>query len=201
MSSYPQTSMTWQFIQKRLKTTLKRLELVSQHLRDVHTILKPSRCCFSRQEVEVLGFVVSREGIKPHPSNIQRIKDFLVPKNKTGIRAFVSLAGFYHRHVQAFGDLVDPLNKMLKKNADFYWNLESGKSFNITKQLIAQAAVLKYPDPQKPYKLYIDASNIGICAVLVQFDDKIQEDRPVCFLSHEMTPAEINYLTVEKEFL
>ncbi|KAG0913975.1 hypothetical protein G6F57_011256 [Rhizopus arrhizus] len=184
-----------------LEEHFEHLSLVMQRLREVNMVLKPSKCDFAKQEVEVLGFVVSEFGIKPHPANVKKVLDFPKPKNKTDVRAFASLSGFYRRHVQAFGDLMDPLNKLLKKNVEFHWNEEHEKSFRAIKQCIIEAAVLKYPDPKKPYKIYTDASDIGLGAVLVQYDEQIQEDRPVCFLSRKMMPAEINYPTVEKEIL
>ncbi|KAG1135494.1 hypothetical protein G6F37_012849 [Rhizopus arrhizus] len=38
-------------------------------------------------------------------------------------------------------------------------------------------------------------------AVLTQFDKEIQVERPICFLSRKLVPAEVNYPTVEKELL
>lgn len=44
-----------------------------------------------------------------------------------------------------------------------------------------------------------DASEIGIGAVLVQYDKDVGADRPVYFLSKKMSTTEVNYPTVEKE--
>ncbi|KAG0736676.1 hypothetical protein G6F23_010807 [Rhizopus arrhizus] len=180
---------------------LSHLEKVLQRFQEVSMILKSNKCLFARSEVEVLGFLVSKFGIKPHPQNVEKILKFPTPKSKTDIRAFVSLAGFYGRHVQSFGELVVSLNKLLKKNEPFVWTQEQEQAFKTLKECIINAVQLKYSDPSKPYKLYTDASDIGVGAVLAQLDEELNEDRPICFLSRKLLPNEMNYPIVEKELL
>lgn len=74
------------------------------------------------------------------------------------------------------------------------------KSFQELKEAIANAVTLRYPDPNAPFKLYTDASEVGIGAVLTQEGDEDGE-RPVCFLSRRLQASEHNYATVEKELL
>ena len=80
------------------------------------------------------------------------------------------------------------------------WNANHQKSFEALKIAVTKTAVLAYPHPNIPYKLYTDASDIGIGAVLTQ-DDENQNERPICFLSRKLQNAELNYPTVEKELL
>ncbi|KAG1145640.1 hypothetical protein G6F37_012113 [Rhizopus arrhizus] len=180
---------------------LSHLEKVLQRFQEVSMILKSNKCLFARSGVEVLGFLVSKFGIKPHPQNAEKILKFPTPKSRTDIRAFVSLAGFYGRHVQSFGELVVSLNKLLKKNEPFVWTQEQEQAFKTLKECIINAVQVKYPDPSKPYKLYTDASDIGVGAVFVQLDEELNEDRPICFLSRKLLPNEMNYPIVEKELL
>lgn len=184
-----------------LEEHIKHLELVLQRIREVNMVLNPKKCVLAAEEVEVLGFVVSKAGIKPHPNNVAKIVNFPRPKNKTDIRAFVSLAGFYRRHAQNFSELVASLNRLLGKKVDFTWTEIGQNAFECIKRCIVNAAVLQYSDPKKPYKLFTDASDIGIGAVLTQYDEDLGSDRPICFLSRKMIAAEINYPTVEKELL
>lgn len=180
---------------------LVHLEKVLQRFREVNMVIKPSKANIAKKEVSILGFVVSKNGIKPHPNLVKKILEFPVPKNKTDVRAFTSLAGFYRRHVNQFGDIVAPLNEVLKKSVKFEWGTRQEEAFSNAKHSIVNAVQLKYPDPQEKYKLYTDASELGIGAVLVQYDPEFEEDRPVCFLSRKFTATEMNYPTVEKELL
>lgn len=180
---------------------LQHLESVLEKLKEVQVKLQPGKCHFARTEIEVLGSIVSKEGFKPHPNKVRAIQNFPAPKTRTHIRAFASLAGFYRRHVQGFSKIASPLNDLLKKNRVFLWGQEQEKAFQSLKLAIASAASLKYPDPAKPYKLYIDASDVGVGAVLTQWDDESEAERPICFLSRKLQGAEINYPTLEKELL
>jgi len=50
------------------------------------------------------------------------------------------------------------------------------------------------------FKLYTDASDVGLGAVLMQKDDQ-GKDRVICYEAKTLLLAEKNYLTIEKECL
>ena len=56
------------------------------------------------------------------------------------------------------------------------------------------------PDFTKPFKLAVDASNIGAGAVLIQDDDR-GIHHPVCYFSKKFNNAQKRYCTTEKELL
>ncbi|HEY9805774.1 MAG TPA: RNase H-like domain-containing protein, partial [Candidatus Obscuribacterales bacterium] len=55
--------------------------------------------------------------------------------------------------------------------------------------------MLAFPDPSKPYTVTVDASDIGLGAVLEQ------DGRPVAFESRKLIPAERNYHATDRELL
>ena len=50
------------------------------------------------------------------------------------------------------------------------------------------------------FKLYTDASDVGLGAVLMQEDDQ-SNDRVICYEAKTLLPAEKNYPITEKECL
>ncbi|KAJ9564890.1 hypothetical protein OSB04_000856 [Centaurea solstitialis] len=69
------------------------------HLREVLEVLrreqlyaKFSKCAFWLQEVQFLGHIVNREGIKVDPSKIEAVMSWEVPKTPSEIRSFLGLA-------------------------------------------------------------------------------------------------------------
>ena len=60
-----------------------------------------------------------------------------------------------------------PLYQVLAgKPTNFLWNADQQSAFNHTKQALAEAAILCYPQPGAPLVLTTDASDIAIGAVL-----------------------------------
>ena len=90
------------------------------------------------------------------------------------------------------------LTNLLKKNAPFIWTQEHQRKFDSLKKAVANAAILRYPDPNLKYSVYCDACDYGITAVLCQSKEEGKHDEPVCFISRKLKSAEINYATMEK---
>jgi hypothetical protein len=61
--------------------------------------------------------------------------------------------------------------------------------------LMAANAPAAYPDYNKQFNVYTEASDfqLGAC--------NIQEGRPVVYFSHKLTKSQQNYTTMEKEML
>lgn len=66
--------------------------------------------------------------------------------------------------------------------------------------LLSTEPVLAAPQLDQPFKLQVDASQVGAGAVLLQTDEK-DIDRPVCYFSKKFNRYQFNYSTIEKEAL
>ena len=60
--------------------------------------------------------------------------------------------------------------------------------------------MLRAPDFERPFALAVDASQVGVGAVLMQPDTN-QVNHPVCYFSKKFTPAQKNYSVIEQELL
>ena len=61
-----------------------------------------------------------------------------------------------------------PLTKLLAHDCEFVWTNQCDISFQMLKDTLCSAPILKYPDTSKPYMLYTDASKYGWAGVLTQ---------------------------------
>ncbi len=80
------------------------------------------------------------------------------------------------------------------------WGDVQETAFIQLKTLLTTAPALAYPDFNKDFYLYTDASDIGLGATFMQSDawNKLQ---PVAYSSQTLNPAGLNYSTTHKEAL
>lgn len=79
------------------------------------------------------------------------------------------------------------------------WTNNCEVAFCKLKELLVSPPVLKVVEPDKPYILQTDASELGLGAVLSQWKDG--EEHPVAFASRKLLPREKNCSVIEKECL
>jgi hypothetical protein len=63
------------------------------------------------------------------------------------------------------------------------------------RMLMAVNALAAYPDHNKRFNVYTDASDFQLGACI------IQEGRPIAYFSQKLTKSQQNYTTMEKEML
>ena len=60
----------------------------------------------------------------------------------------------------------------MKKNNPFEWTVSQQIAFDILKRKLTKEFILAYTDFNKMFKLYTDASDIGLEAILMQENDQ-----------------------------
>ncbi len=101
---------------------LTHLNDVFSRLRSANIKLKPSKCSFACSEVEYLGHVVSRDGIRLDPNKIQAVREFPVPRCTKDVRSFLGLANYYRRFIKNFAFIASQLTKLTGKHVRFSWD-------------------------------------------------------------------------------
>lgn len=102
--------------------------------------------------------------------------------------------GYYRSFYRNFSTIVAPLTDVLKGTVKFAWSPAGQKAVEQVKGLLCSASALSAPYENRPFKLFVDASNIGVGSVLMQASDK-----PISFFSKIFNSCQLNYSLIEKE--
>ena len=167
---------------------LERLRMVFVRLREANLRLGPRKCTLAKRSVTFLGHHVSAEGLRPDPRLLESIRKIPIPTTVTQVRSFIGLVGYYRRFIQGFSKIAEPLNQLLEKNCSLQWNDECTQAFQELKALLSREPIVAYPNFAVLFRLYTDASNIGLGAILAQ--QQGGRERVICCASRTLNKAE-----------
>lgn len=178
---------------------LERLRVVLGVLARKGFILNPTKCAFLRQEVEYLGFVVSKGEIRPNPRKVHALTFLPPPETVTQLRQFIGLASYFRQFVPRFSQVMAPLYALTSGNGKIEWKPEHETIRNQIIAVLTSEPVLMIYDPTLKTEVHTDASAIGYGAVLMQ--EKDGKSHPVAYFSKRTTTAESKYHSYELETL
>ena len=73
---------------------LKHLEIVLKRLQEHELYVSPKKCEFMREEIDFLGFLVGKKGLRVNPEKIEVLKTWPMPETLTDVRSFAGLLQF-----------------------------------------------------------------------------------------------------------
>ena len=176
---------------------LEHIRTVFEKLPDAKLSMKLSKYHSFAKEIQYLGHILGKEGIKPIPAKTETIKVMHPPVNLKQVRIFLGLVGYYRKFIRNFAKIVKPLTMLTQMDVTFEWKEIHQDTFMKLKEAIIQAPILRYPDATKSYIVYTDASDDPCRAQLSQIHNGTEF--PVAFLSHTFTDTQRRWSTPEQE--
>ena len=179
----------------------RHVKLVLEKLREVGLYAKLEKCEFDRDEVEFLGYRISKNGIGMDKGKISSILSWAPPKTVKEVQSFLGFANFYRMFIRNYSELATPLHRLTQKGKPFNWDSSAQSAFEELKKAFTSAPVLIHADPTKPFVVETDGSDFALGAVLSQVSYNDGQLHPVAFYSRKFTAAEVNYEIYDKELL
>jgi len=194
---------------------LQKLGVVLQRLSEKGLQVNAAKSIFCALEVDYLGYTLTRDGIRPQQKKVNAILALQPPKNVKDLRRILGIVQYYRDIWEKRTDLLAPLTdlvaecgttkaakKKLRKDGKptkqpkpWRWEAEHDEAFKKIKQIIARDVCLAYPQFDKPFVIFTDASTRQLGGVITQ------DNRPIAFFSRKLTKAQQRYTVTELELL
>ena len=159
---------------KNIQEHNERLKIVLNKIRQSGVKLAPAKCAFMRDSIKYLGHIISEKGIKTDPDKIRAVTNWEIPNSNQELQSFMGFCNYYRRFIHAYGDLVRPLEDLLRvtnensnrKNQKLQWENEHTTVFEKLKEALSSAPILAFPTKNDIFILDTDASHFAMGAVL-----------------------------------
>ncbi len=159
-----------------LQEHVQHVRRVLQRLLENGLFVKAEKCAFHAQSVPFLGFIVSPEGVRMDPDRVKAVVNWPTPDSRKALLRFLGFANFYRRFIRNFSQLAAPLTALTSTKMTFRWSNAAEAAFTKLRGRFVSAPILRAPDPTRQFVVEVDASEVGVGAVLSQratSDDKV----------------------------
>ncbi len=163
---------------------------------------------FCTLEIEYLGYVLTRDRIKPQSNKVETILAIQLPKGVKQLQHFLGKVQYYHDLWARRSKMLAPLTSLVgecgqtkttkaigTKKVPWHWDEVYQRAFNHVKATIAKYVVLAYPDYSKVFEIYTDACSKLLGTVITQ------NNRPLAFFSPKLSNTQCKYSVTKNELL
>ena len=183
------------------QTHTQHVRLVLQRLLQNQLFVKAEKCEFHKPSISFLGFVLAEGEIRMDPEKVSAVANWTTPSSRKEVQRFLGFANFYRKFIRNYSTVASPLHDLTSPHRTFAWSPKCEASFQGLKERFISAPVLILPDPSRQFVVEVDASNIGVGAILSQISCKDGKLHPCAYLSKKLSSSEQNYDIGDRELL
>ncbi len=151
--------------------------------------------------VPFLGFIVSPEGVRMDPDEVKALVNWPTPDSRKALQRFLGFTNFYRRFIRNFSQLAAPLTALTSTKTAFRLSDAAEAAFTKLRSRFVSASILRAPDPTRQFVVEVDASEVGVGAVLSQRATSDDKMHACAFFSHRLSPVKRNYDFGNRELL
>jgi transposase InsO family protein len=171
------------------------LHQVLDRLKSHNLRLNKAKCHFSKSEVMFYGHIFSADGLRPDQRKVEAIQLATPPRNPSEVKSLLGMAQYLSRYIPGYANITAPLRALTKEDVPWQWKKAEQAALDRLKQALTGNQVMSYFDPHQTTQVIVDASPVGLGALLVQ------NDKVICYASRVLSDVETRYSQTEKEML
>ena len=131
------------------------IQVVLQRLLENSLFVKAEKCEFHSISVSFLGYVIGMGNISMDFAKVSAVTAWPIPDSRKQLQRFLGFANFYRRFIRGYSTVAAPLTAL-------------------TSSKFTSAPILQMPDSERQFVVEVDASDMGVGAVLSQ---RVAEDQ------------------------
>lgn len=173
----------------------KNLNAVLRRLQERGVKLNQDKCVFSTNQIEFYGHVFDANGIAPDPRKIEAITNLDPPRNVSEVKSLLGMSQYVSRFVPNYATMTEPLRRLTHKDIEWSWGPHEQSALDALNQALVSTEVMSFFDPNAPTELLVDASPVGLGAILCQ------NGKVISYGSRALSATEQRYSQTEREML
>ena len=185
----------------------KSKEHMFQLIEQLHVIstknnlkLAPEKSFFMLLNVKLLGHEIGYNTIKPIHSKSAAIHKIPSPTGKVAQMSFIGALNFNTKFIEKLHINLKPFYTLFDENTPWKWTDEHESLFQKLKMSLTSETELTIPNTKHPFFITVDASLIGLGAVLFQLNEH-NKIKIISYNSRISNPQEQKLSTLDRELL
>jgi transposase InsO family protein len=155
-----------------LEEMLEKLDSFMRFCAHHNIRLKKEKTELVTTAVKHVGFIISKEGQSLDPARVDSLLNIGTPKDITGLKSLLGSFGFIRNWLADAAGTCAPLTDLMSGTAHrlkLDWGPVQDAALAALKLNVELAPAKLAPDYSLPFHVYVDASDVGVAAVLIQY--------------------------------
>ena len=159
----------------------KALEACLRRMSENNLTLNLDKCKFLKKNLDFFGFQFLKDGKRPDPKKIDAFANTPTPTNASEVRSLLGMSNYCSQFIPDYATITAPLRELTKKNTQFQWSEACQEAYDKLKAVLTNSPVVSYFDVNKESIVLVDASPVGLSAILAQRAPKSEETKIIAY--------------------
>ena len=146
-------------------------------------------------ELTFFGHIFGNNGVSADPEKVKTIQNSQPPTSVSEARSFLGMIQYVANFIPVYANITEPLRRLTKKETEWKWEVEEQQALERLRQELTGTQTMAYFDPKKTTDVIVDASPVGLGAILAQ------QGKIISYASRALTDVEQRYSQTDREFL